>query len=124
MNNLVVFQVLFCGAIRRQLHDGRGGANKKDIITVERNRDGNQEFAHVLVGSGSDASHIANPGYSFPNSLRVLCLLHSTPFFKNSNNSQIGQSLEINLMLPASNATFIVKHACSQVGIRCSLQIL
>ena len=35
-----------------------------------------------------------------------------------------GQSLEINLMLPALHATFIVKHACSQVGITCGLQIL
>lgn len=35
-----------------------------------------------------------------------------------------GQSLEVNLMFPALHATFIVKRASSQVGIRCSLQIL
>lgn len=36
----------------------------EDIFTVALNRDGIQKVARVLVGTRSDSSHIANPGYS------------------------------------------------------------
>jgi hypothetical protein len=35
----------------------------EDVVTVALNRDGIQKVARVLVGTGSDSSHIANPGF-------------------------------------------------------------